>query len=64
MIKNGKCFRIIECNCWDPMVRIKECEEVNVDVQVLSTIPALFNYWAKSEDALSTSKLINDHLRV
>ena len=62
MIKNGKSFRIIECNCWDPLVRIDECKKTNVDVQVLSTIPALFNYWAKPDDALFTSKFINDHI--
>ena len=62
MIKNGKSFRIIECNCWDPLVRIDECKKNNVDVQVLSTIPALFNYWAKPDDALFTSKFINDHI--
>ena len=62
MIKNGKSFRIIECNCWDPLVRIDECKKTNVEVQVLSTIPALFNYWAKPDDALFTSKFINDHI--
>ena len=62
MIKNGKSFRIIECNCWDPLVRVDECKKNNVDVQVLSTIPALFNYWAKPDDALFTSKFINDHI--
>ena len=62
MIKNGKSFRIIECNCWDPLVRIDECKKTNVDVQVLSTIPALFNYWANPDDALFTSKFINDHI--
>ena len=62
MIKNGKSFRIIQCNCWDPLVRIDECKKTNVDVQVLSIIPALFNYWAKPDDALFTSKFINDHI--
>jgi aminocarboxymuconate-semialdehyde decarboxylase len=62
MMKNGKCFRVIECNCWDPLTRIKECSETNVDVQVLSTVPAMFNYWAKPADTLFVSKLINDHI--
>ena len=62
MIKNGKSFRIIECNCWDPLVRMDECKKNNGAVQVLSTIPALFNYWAKPDDALFTSKFINDHI--
>ena len=62
MMKNGKCFRVIECNCWDPLTRIDECGETNVDVQVLSTVPAMFNYWAKPADTLFVSKLINDHI--
>jgi len=62
MMKNGKCFRVIECNCWDPLTRIEECSETNVDVQVLSTVPAMFNYWAKPADTLFVSKLINDHI--
>ena len=47
---------------WDPLTRIEECSETNVDVQVLSTVPAMFNYWAKPADTLFVSKLINDHI--
>lgn len=62
MIKNDKVFREIEHNCWDPMVRIQECDSHQVDVQVLSTIPVLFNYWAVPEDALEVSRFLNDHM--
>lgn len=55
-------FREIEHNCWDPEVRIKECNSHHVHQQVLSTIPVLFNYWAKPADALETSMYLNDHL--
>ena len=53
---NGKFFRKIESNCWDPVVRIKEFQKNNINIQVLSTVPVLFNYWAKPHDALITSK--------
>lgn len=60
MILNGKSFREIDHNCWDPQVRMDECDAHGVHVQVLSVIPVLFNYWAKGEDALESSKFLND----
>src|SRR4051794_40954754 len=50
MRDDGKFFREIESNCWDPSVRIRECDQSQVDVQVLSTVPILFSYWAKPQD--------------
>jgi aminocarboxymuconate-semialdehyde decarboxylase len=37
-------------------------EETEVSIQVLSTIPVLFNYWAKPTDGLETSRFFNDHI--
>lgn len=62
MMKDDEFFREIQDNCWDPQTRIKECDHTHVDVQVLSTIPVLFNYWAKPKDALETSRFFNDHI--
>lgn len=59
---DGKFFRAIEANCWDGAVRLKECEQHGVRVQVLSTIPVLFHYWAKPHDALHTAQFLNDHI--
>lgn len=37
-------------------------ENTGVTLQVLSTIPVLFNYWAKPADGLETSRFFNDHI--
>ena len=62
MMKGEKLFRVVEDNCFKEDIRIKEMDETGVMVQVLSTIPVLFNYWAKAKDGLETSKFFNDHI--
>ncbi len=55
-------FREVQSNCWDPQTRISECDEVGVHVQVLSTVPVMFGYWAQPRDTHDLSQLLNDHL--
>ena len=62
MIKDEQFFREVESNLWDPGVRKKECSVHAVDIQVLSTVPVMFSYWAKPKDTLDISKLLNDHI--
>jgi aminocarboxymuconate-semialdehyde decarboxylase len=62
MMVDDKFFREIEDNCWSPETRIRECDHHHVDVQVISTVPVLFYYWARAEHALETSKYLNDHI--
>jgi len=62
MLDTGKFFREIESNCWDPQQRIKECNHHQVQVQVLSTVPVMFNYWAQAKDCLEISAFLNDHI--
>ncbi len=64
MMIDDRFFREIQDNCWNPEVRMQDCDHHQVDMQVLSTIPVLFNYWAKGVDALETAKFINDHIAV
>jgi len=60
--KNHQPFRKVSCNCWDVSQRIKDCTKNGVDVQVLSTIPVLFSYWANASDGLKLSQFLNDHI--
>lgn len=62
MMKGDKLFRVVEENCFREEARAKDMEETGVDVQVLSTIPVLFNYWANPKDGLETSRFFNDHI--
>jgi len=62
MMIDDRFFREIQDNCWSPETRIGECDHTGVDVQVLSTVPVMFSYWAKPEDALDLSKILNDHI--
>lgn len=62
VLDDGKFFREIEDNCWSAEKRIKECDHHHVDVQVLSTVPVMFNYWTKPKDCLELSQFLNDHI--
>jgi len=62
MSDSGQFFRRVESNCWDPVRRVGECDAAGVDVQVLSTVPVMFSYWAKPEHAHDLARILNDHL--
>src|ERR1039457_4190473 len=62
MMVDDKFFREIEDNCWSAEKRMKECDHHHVDVQVISTIPVMFYYWAKPKDGLEVSQYLNDHI--
>lgn len=59
--KDGKFFREIWPNTWDPQQRVDDYARFGVQVQVISTVPVLFSYWAKASQALELHRHLNDH---
>ena len=62
MTLDGNFFRKVGENCWDAARRIEDCDRAGVDVQVLSTVPIMFAYWAKPEHGLDLARRLNDHI--
>jgi aminocarboxymuconate-semialdehyde decarboxylase len=62
MKDDGTFFREVEEDLWSPEARIAYCDRVGIDVQVLSTVPVMFSYWAKPEDTLTVSQYLNNHI--
>ncbi len=63
MLKDdGSFFRRVERNCWDMETRLQEIDDQQIDLQILSTVPVMFSYWANGEDGLYLSQFLNDHI--
>jgi aminocarboxymuconate-semialdehyde decarboxylase len=62
MMIGDRFFRQIGDNTWEPKRRIEEMDRANISMQVLSTVPVMFSYWAKPRDGLDLSQRLNDHI--
>ena len=55
-------FREITDNVWNPERRVEEMDRASVTMQVLSTVPVMFSYWAKPKDTFELCRILNDHI--
>ena len=62
MMQGNQFFREIGENCWDEKVRKKEYAEQSTQVQVVCTIPVMFNYDAPLAHAEEIAQFLNDHI--
>lgn len=62
MYQGGEFFRRVDRRLFDLETRLADCDAAGVDVQVLSTVPVMFSYWAKPEHGLAVARFLNDHL--
>ncbi len=60
--KDGRFFREIWPKTWDPDERIADYARFGVQVQVISTVPVMFSYWARPDQALALHTALNDHM--
>jgi len=60
--KDGRFFREIWSKTWDARERIDDYARFGVKVQVISTVPVMFSYWAKPAHALELHQSLNDHM--
>jgi aminocarboxymuconate-semialdehyde decarboxylase len=60
--KDGKFFREIWAKTWDAQERIDDYARFDIQVQVISTVPVMFSYWAKPHHALELHQSLNNHM--
>lgn len=59
---NGKVFREVTDQVWDPKKRIEDMGKEGVDMQVISPVPVTFSYWAPVEQALELAQFQNNFI--
>ncbi len=60
--REGRFFREVWQSAFDAEYRIEDYVQHGIQVQVVSTVPVLFSYWAKGHQALDLHRHLNDHM--
>lgn len=60
--REGRFFREVWQSAFDAEYRIEDYARHGIQVQVVSTVPVLFSYWAKGHQALDLHRHLNDHM--
>ncbi|GBG27542.1 2-amino-3-carboxymuconate-6-semialdehyde decarboxylase [Hondaea fermentalgiana] len=62
LLKDSEPYLELGPNCWDVDARLVDMDAAGIDVQVLSTIPEMFSYWAKPEDTADLARILNNDM--
>ena len=60
--KTGKLFRELKPNCFDANEVLRQCNACGVDIQVVCTVPVMFQYDMPPEQAYQWVEFLNDDL--
>ena len=60
--EDGRLFRKITKSCFDATAVLEECDAHGVDVQVLCTVPVMFNYHLEPEVGKGWARFLNDDM--
>ncbi|CAK9021898.1 2-amino-3-carboxymuconate-6-semialdehyde decarboxylase (Picolinate carboxylase) [Durusdinium trenchii] len=62
LMRDSEVYLELGPECWDLDARLADMDQAGVDVQVVSTIPEMFSYWARADDAADLARIINNDM--
>lgn len=62
ILVKGEVFREVTDACYRPERRLEDMAEQGLDMQVLSTVPVMFSYWADPKKARELCRYLNENI--
>ena len=62
VMKDGRAYKEVPQGMWDVGTRVEEMDRDGITVQVVCTMPAMFNYWAKADDTADLARILNNDM--